>query len=1153
MAEANGRLPGPLLLEPSGMADNWRRFIQQFEIYLVAYDKSRKPEATQVNLLLHAAGPAAIEVFNTFEFEAGKSPQVLEHVKEKFAAYCEGKKNVSYERYVFNQRNQKPSESIDQYITEIMRLSKNCEFDTLKDSLIRDRIICGVLSDDLRGRLLRQPDLDLKTAVDMCRAHESSHEQIKLMTTSDQTISAVQRKSRYRGDKDSERKAGPGFKECKFCGLKHKFDHPSLCPAYKKVCNKCGLKNHFARKCINKPQRSKDGEKTVNPLTRDSASSDSSDEEESAVHSYFVDTVNISDVSRPSKTVTRDPMVKIVVNGKQVKMKADTGAEVNVLPLDVYKRVSSEPLKKVKTKLCGWLGPEVRPLGKARLQTEYKGKKIALEYVVVDETFTPLLGLDSCVDLDVIKFYPNVLHSVTKKNIQCDPVLKNFPDRFEGLSELEKEVHLELSENACPVVHPPRRLPLALMDAVKQKLEEMVKDGVAVKEDGPTEWVNSMVVVDKRKKKKRGCTGGQPPSADEVRICIDPKDLNHALKRHHYPTTTVEEVATRLSGAKLFTTLDAQSGFWQIKLDEESSKLTTFNTPWGRYRFLRMPFGVKPAPEIFQKAMHDIFQGVPVEIIVDDLCVSGKTLEVHDRNLTLVLERARQENLTFNLKKLKIRVDEVKYSGHVLTSQGLKPDPDKIKAIREMPAPTDKAGVQRFLGMVNYLAKFLPDKSSIDEPLRQLIQDGTEFVWEEPQQSAMDKLKTLVTVAPILTYFDSKKELVLSVDASSSGLGAEIRQEGHPIAYASKSLTDCQKRYAQIEKELLAIQFGAERFHTYIYGRPVLVETDHKPLESIFLKPLSEAPPRLQRMLLRLQQYNLIVKYKKGKELYVADTLSRAQLPVCEQMDEEIGINLVTNLNIQESSIERFRSHTQTDPVLQKLQATIMKGWPNEKSKVEPEILDYWFHRETLSCADGLVFKSNRLVVPKTLRREILAEVHGAHMGEKKTLRLARDYVFWPRMSSQIKDLVASCPTCNCFRKNQQQEPLLQHEVPSGPWKKVGIDLFSCLGDDYCLFTDYFSKFFEINKLQTLTAMEIIEKSQQQFARYGIPDHVISDNGTQFNSYEFKEFAADWKFSHTSSSPEFAQSNGMVERYIQICKGIIKKAHKKEKTHTWHF
>ena len=325
------------------------------------------------------------------------------------------------------------------------------------------------------------------------------------------------------------------------------------------------------------------------------------------------------------------------------------------------------------------------------------------------------------------------------------------------------------------------------------------------------------------------------------------------------------------------------------------------------------------------------------------------------------------------------------------------------------------------------------------------------------------------------------------------------------------------------------------------------METDHKPLESIFLKPLSEAPPRLQRMLLRLQQYNLIVKYKKGKELYVADTLSRAQLPVCEQTDEEIGIHLVTNLNIQESSIERFRSHTQTDPVLQKLQATIMKGWPNEKSKVEPEILDYWFHRETLSCADGLVFKSNRLVVPKTLRREILAEVHGAHMGEEKTLRLARDYVFWPRMSSQIKDLVASCPTCNCFRKNQQQEPLLQHEVPSGPWKKVGIDLFSCLGDDYCLFTEYFSTFFEINKLQTLTAMEIIEKSQQQFVRYGIPDHVISDNGTQFNSYEFKEFAADWKFSHTTSSPEYAQSNGMVERYIQICKGIIKKAHKEGK------
>ena len=306
---------------------------------------------------------------------------------------------------------------------------------------------------------------------------------------------------------------------------------------------------------------------------------------------------------------------------------------------------------------------------------------------------------------------------------------------------------------------------------------------------------------------------------------------------------TVEDVANRLSGAKSFTSLDACSGYWQLPLDDESSKLLTFNTPWGRYQFIRLPFGISPAPEIYQRELDKLFEGVPVEIIVDEFLIHGKDqLEVDDK-LRRVLGKSREVGLKFNPKKVKLRVPEVSSVGHLFSSEGLKPDPEKIRAINDMPPPEDKEGVLRILGTVNYLDKFIEHKADIQEPISQLTQKDAAFVWEKPQQEAFDNLKAVVTSAPALAYFNNSKETVLNVDASSKGLGAVILPDGKPTAFGSKTLTTCERRYTNIERELLAIAWGAQKFHTYVYGRRVIVETDHKPLESIFRKPLNDAPP----------------------------------------------------------------------------------------------------------------------------------------------------------------------------------------------------------------------------------------------------------------------------------------------------------------------
>ena len=333
--------------------------------------------------------------------------------------------------------------------------------------------------------------------------------------------------------------------------------------------------------------------------------------------------------------------------------------------------------------------------------------------------------------------------------------------------------------------------------------------------------------------------------------------------------------------------LDVRKGFWHVELEEESSFLTAFNTPFGRYRWKRMPFGICSAPEVFQRRIHELIQGLRgVEVVADDFVVVGfgDTLQAavkdHDRNLEEFLQRCTARGVKLNSNKVCLRKQEVPFIGHVATDKGLRADPGKVQAITEMPRPIDVAGVQRLLGMAQYLAKFLPHLSDITKPLRELTHKEVEWVWEQPQQRDFSKLLDAITNTPVLRYYNQAEEVTIQCDASQTGLGAALMQNGQPVAYTSRALTDTEIRYAQIEKELLAIVFACDRFDAYIYGRDVVnVESDHQPLETITRKPLNDAPKRLQRMLLQLQKYSLNVRYKRGKQMHLADTLSRAYLP----------------------------------------------------------------------------------------------------------------------------------------------------------------------------------------------------------------------------------------------------------------------------------
>ena len=355
------------------------------------------------------------------------------------------------------------------------------------------------------------------------------------------------------------------------------------------------------------------------------------------------------------------------------------------------------------------------------------------------------------------------------------------------------------------------------LDQLKGELDDMVKKVILSSVEKPTEWVSQFVVC----RKKSG----------KLRVCIDLKPLNKALKREHYHLQVLDDVLPYLNKAKVFTKLDLVSAFWHIQLDEESSFLTTFNTPFGRYRWLRLPFGIKVSSEIFQKHLNQVLEClVGVVCIANDIVVygCGETMEEaqrdHDDNLTNLSKRCREKNAKLSYEKSMFNRSEIPFVGHLITNEGLKPDPAKIDAVAKMTKPTDVKSIQRFIGFVTYLSRFLPDLSNRLEPLRQLVK--TNQVWNQTHDEIFEDVKRLVTTSPVLAYYNPE-DLVIQCDSSGTGVGAALIQNDQPIAYASRALADTETRYAPIEKEMLAVVYSLERFHQYTYGRHTVVYSNH--------------------------------------------------------------------------------------------------------------------------------------------------------------------------------------------------------------------------------------------------------------------------------------------------------------------------------------
>ncbi len=981
-------------------------------------------------------------------------------------------------------------------------------------------LVVGLRDTSLAERMQLDEDLTLEKAVNMARQSEViKRQQTDLRVGSRMDIDAVTKGRRPKPftPKSPHQPKHPSTKPqpssdrqptCYRCG-RSPGHAKTQCPAREVTCHACGKRGHYSKVCKST--------KTV----------------------HVVETENNDDTPLFLGSVDAglEPWyADLTIRNHQVRFKIDTGADVSVIPAQTYYAIaeSSTQLAKSDRPLFGPGRIPLSVLGRYR-ESLCKGEQVIQEDVyVVNDLNVALLSRPASIKLKLVYR----ADSIDKSEME-----ESYPKLCQGLGMMQQPYTIKLRPDAIPYsLATPRRVPIPLLDKVKAELKKMEDIGVISRVVEPTDWCLGMVPV--------------PTKTGSVRICVDLTRLNEAVCREKYILPSVEQTIGSLAGAKVFSKLDANRGFWQIPSSPESARYTTFITPFGRFYFNRLPFGIASAPEHFQRRMSMIIDGLQgVVCHMDDILIWGKDQQEHDVRLHTVLRKLQEAGVTLNMEKCELSRAEVKFLGHILSADGVQPDPDKVKAVMSMKEPSNTGEVRSFLEMLNQLGKYIPGLAEKDKPLRDLLSTKYQWVWGCAQQKAFEQLKNDLTSPPVLTLYDPNKELKMSADASSYGLGAVLLQkegdEWKPVAYASRSMTDTEQRYAQVEKEALGLTWGCERFRDFLIGRHFAIETDHKPLVSLLgHQALTELPPRIQRFQLRLMRYSYTISHTPGKALFTADTLSRSpisQNSSTKQTDKDLMKDtniyvdeIVNSMPASSTYMAQLRKRLQEDSVCSEVMSYCQCEWP-DRSKLSGPVKAYWPDKDVLTVHDGLLLMDSRLVIPTAMRNSVLDALHEGHQGMTRCRERARETVWWPGLSSQLNELVRNCKTCIKERANPV-EPLMPSELPERPWQKVGSDLFTLSHDNYLLIVDYYSRYVEIAKLTPTRSQDVIVHLKSIFARHGVPEYFFSDNGPQYSCQQFKDFAAAYGFTHVTSSPRFAQSNGEAERHIQNVKKMIKKA-----------
>ena len=840
-------------------------------------------------------------------------------------------------------------------------------------------------------------------------------------------------------------------------------------------------------------------------------------------------------------------------NGKPVTMELDTGAEITTLPLHVYEKLfQSSQLCPTDKRLSQYDGSPLKILGEMPVTVGYKGQVMEDSVLVVDVgSRYPLLGRDWMFK---VRFdWNEIFYGQTEKGnarsvheVSLSAFQNKYQELFsEGLGEVRgMSAQVDLEPGTQPRFFKCRPVPFALRDQVNKELERQIKEGELVPVE-KSEWAAPLVIVRK--------------SGGSVRICADYKvTVNPSVKEQAYRLPTAEEIFSTLAHGESFSKLDLANAYKQLPLVPDSQAVLTMNTPLGLLMPTRLPFGLKVSPNLWQRTMDDVLKGLTgVACYLDDLLVTGRSREEHKANLEAVMQRLQEYGLRLRREKCELFREKIVYLGHEISKDGLRPTGERVKGIVDMPEPTNTKELLTFLGLMTYNAKFIPNLSAVLRPLYDLTRKGAKWVWTLECQHSFDQAKASLSSAGALAHYDVDRPLKMYCDASSKGVGACIVHQfpggaERPVAYASRSLSEAEQKYAQIEREGLAIVFGVKRFHQYICGRRFTLVTDHRPLCRIFspsAETSSVAAARLQRWALILSMYDYEIEFVSGLQNVPADVLSRLPSPkesvtegwqVCSATEEGEQVCLSIEDDVLPVTADEVAKETSRDPVLGPVLGWVRSGaWP--KKAENPDCQPYIRFRDSLTVVDGCLQLGEKVVIPSKFRRQLLDELHVGHLGVCRMKSLARGFMWWPHLDADVERLCKQCYPCQANAQMPATASVHPWVYPSGPWERVHIDFASHQGKCYLILVDAFSKWPEIEEMHGTTASKTIETLTKIFATHGFPITLVSDNGPPFTSDEFKRYLLSRGIFHRTTPPYHPASNGQAESMVRTFKSFLRK------------
>ncbi|KAJ8048227.1 hypothetical protein HOLleu_00459 [Holothuria leucospilota] len=994
--------PVSFLPTPGSPSISWTQWKQLFTNYLLAADLTNATPERKQALLLHCVGAEAQRIFytlpqpvsptsststttpstaastDTSDTTGTPGRDIYQQTLNLLNLHFSPTVSVVAERFRFRQRGQLPGEPIDTYIAALRELAKKCEFKSFTDEMIRDQLVEKTNSSRIRERLLIERDLPLTKAIELARHVEVALREAKELTTTStpRTAAAVRADSRPKKTrrqaqtKDSISNASSSdsssSRQCYRCGSrKHLANDPS-CPATGKMCNFCKKVGHFAKMC--KQARAA---RQVNHLEENQLAPTSSNvHTPSARHTTTTPIADVQVLStEESTTNTVKPNIFCTVS-------------VNSVPITLHVDTAISALTSTNIKVLAYNKSEIKVLGCFNAKFTYKDKEcISTVYVV--QSGNCLLGKDLIQGLRItidgatlsccaneashsptasaqasstaIDTLEGETHTCSSDHI-THPNTSQFSDLFTDEIGLIKgfQHKIKLKSDAQPVQQNLRRVPFAVRDKVTDELLKLESQGIIEKVPGASDWVSPIVVAWKKNGK--------------IRICVDLRKLNENMVVEKHPIPHIEELLTELQGASCFSKLDLKSAYHQLELHEESRNLTTFVTHNGVYRYKRVCFGLASAPACFQKVMHSILAGLPgVQCYLDDVVVYGKTQAEHDQNLRRVLTKIRDSGMKLN-SKCEFNASKIQLLGHVVTSEGIRPAPDLVKAIRDAPAPQSVDEIRSFLGLAGYYAKFVPNFAMRVQPIRDIQISKDPFRWTQEANEAFEQIKASITTeGEALALFDPTREVYITTDASNRGIAAIMTQlhdsEERLVMCASRKLSQCEQKYSVGEKEALACLWAVEKWHTYLWGRRFTLRTDHKALTTLLSTTgTGHRPMRISRWATRLLNYNYSVEYKPGRLNTVADALSRLPLPTSSDTnyhnyEEDTESVCLLTFSCQSVSEDKLHTAILHDNVYSKVSEYVVHGWPRDKSQLTDEFLPYSRIQNELSLHGSILFR----------------------------------------------------------------------------------------------------------------------------------------------------------------------------------------------------